>query len=141
MPDALPVPDPTDPSVDPLGLLDLMEKAVTTRNYSMGAGVLLLICVYLVRLKWKSLPADLLPAVTLALASVPALALTLMKPDVSLAAIWKEVFMISLMAGGAWSAIGKRIFEVWAPAYTNWVRSKVLKGPPPPTSDTDPTPP
>lgn len=121
-----------DDAIDPMNLLDLMEKAVTTRNYSMGAGVLLLVAVYMVRKRWSEIPPDMIPAVTLALASLPALALVLMRPQVNATMVWKQMVMIVLMAGGAWSAIGKRVLTVWAPKIASAIH-------PAPTAPTAPT--
>lgn len=101
------LPDLPATVLDPAALVDLLLRVVQDRNYAAGAGVLLLLCVYVVKQRWQEIPAALLPAVSLALASVPALALTLLRPEVSREEIWRQVGLLVLVSGGAWSSLGK----------------------------------
>lgn len=112
---------------DPTNLLDLFEKAVTTRNYMMGAGVLLFIAIWIIRKNFNKVPPKLIPAMGIVLASLPALALTLLRPGTDKAMVWKSVIIIATMSGGAWETIGKYILEEWIPKFIDWFKSYINK--------------
>jgi hypothetical protein len=119
------IPPPVEPVIDSNGFkvgdtdwtnpLDIIEKAITTRNYFYGAAGVLMLLMFIIKKKWDSIPNDIVPYVTLIISSIPALILVLMRPNVDGMMVLKQIGIIWLMTGGAWEAVGKKVIKIFGP--------------------------
>ncbi len=100
---------------DLMNPLDIIEKAVTTRNYFYGAAGFLMLVMWFIKKRWSQIPPDMIPVVTLAMSGIPAIILVLMRPNVDGMTVLKQVGIIWLMTGGAWESIGKKVATEWGP--------------------------
>lgn len=90
------------------GLVGMFRTAVRDRNWTLVAGLALMVTVWLSRraIPWvKRQDPRWLPLLSLVASSVPALALALMRPDVSWDEILSGMVTIWLLAAGSWDSV------------------------------------
>lgn len=89
-------------------VVGMFRTAVRERNYTLLAGLALMVTVWLSRraIPWvKRADPRWLPLVSLVASSVPALALALMRPDVSWDEVLSGMVTIWLLAAGSWDSV------------------------------------
>ena len=91
---------------NPGALVGLLTKAAKERNWAVLAGALLMLAVLVLRRLKPTIPKKWLPAVGLALACVPGLALELLEPDgLSVEELVEATLTIWLLASGLWGVM------------------------------------